>query len=159
MDGQQKYVILQGDSIYVRTDQISQWRDQINAAFGIPKDHVMVMYTHVHNGGDGVAGVEIFPQDLLTTAMANAQPVEVGWFNQDMGTRHNTHRNLFTDATHATSSFSNYLYDPLAGSTVTDVLWTVRRAAATSSAASWTAGRGTRPSRSTSIARWTRTCR
>lgn len=124
MDGQQKYVILQGDSIYVRTDQISQWRDQIHAAFGIPKDHVMVMYTHVHNGGDGVAGVEIFPQDLLTAAMANAQPVEVGWFNQDMGTTHNTHRNLFTDATHATSSFSNYLYDPISGGTITDVLWT-----------------------------------
>jgi hypothetical protein len=124
MDGLQKYVILQGDSIYVRTDQISQWRDQINAAFGIPKDHVMVMYTHVHNGGDGVAGVEIFPQDLLTTAMANAQPVEVGWFNQDMGTTHNTHRNLFTDATHATSSYSNYLYDPLPPNIVTDVLWT-----------------------------------
>ena len=124
MDGRRKYVILQGDSIYVRTDQISQWRDQINTAFGIPKDHVMVMYTHVHNGGDGVAGVEIFPQDLLTAAMANAQPVEVGWFNQDMGTTHNTHRNLFTDAAHATSSYSNYLYDPLAGNTTTDALWT-----------------------------------
>jgi hypothetical protein len=124
MDGQQKYVILQGDSIYVRTDQISQWRDQIEAAFGIPKDHVMVMYTHVHNGGDGVAGVEIFPQDLLQQAMANAQPVEIGWFNQDVGTTHNTHRNLLTDATHATSSFSNYLYDPYPGRESIDVLWT-----------------------------------
>lgn len=113
MDGLQQYVILQGDSIYVRTDQISQWRDQIHTAFGIPKDHIMVMYTHVHNGGDGVAGTAVFPQDLLTTAMASVQPVEVGWFNQDMGTTHNTHRNLFTDAGHATSSFSNYLYDPL----------------------------------------------
>jgi chitodextrinase len=123
MDGAQKYVILEGDSIYVRTDQISQWRDQIEAAFGIPKDHVMVMYTHVHNSGDAVEGVEIFPQDLLVAAMADAQPVEVGWFNQDMGTTHNTHRNLFTDATHATSSFSNYLYDPLPPNIVTDVLW------------------------------------
>ncbi len=124
MDGLQKYVILQGDSIYVRTDQISQWRDQIEAAFGIPKDHVMVMYTHVHNGGDGVAGTEIFPQDLLQQAMVNALPVEIGWFNQDMGTTHNTHRNLLTDATHATSSFSNYLYDPLPPNVVTDVIWT-----------------------------------
>ncbi len=122
-DGQDKYVILQADSIYVKTSQVHAWRDQIHAAFGIPKDHVMVLYTHVHNGGDGVAGVEIFPHDLLTAAMANARPVEVGFLNKDMGTSHNTHRNLFTDATHATSSFSNYLYDPYPGRPSTDVLW------------------------------------
>ena len=123
MDGLQKYLILQADSIYVMTDQICGWRDQIHAGYGIPKDHITVMYTHVHNGGYYVPGVETFPLPLVPLAMANAQPVEIGWLNKDMGTSYSTHRNLLTDPTHAASSFSNYLYDPHPPDPTTDVLW------------------------------------
>ncbi len=107
-NGQQKYVILQGDAIYVTTDIVHGYRDQINAATGIPKDHIMVLYTHVHNGGSDTRD---FPMQVLQQAMANVQPVEVGFLNKDMGTSYNMHRNLLLDATHATSSFSNGVYD------------------------------------------------
>jgi phosphodiesterase/alkaline phosphatase D-like protein len=123
LDGQQKYLILAADSLYVMTNQICGWRDQINAACGIPKDHIMVMYTHVHNGGYYVPGVETFPLPLIPLAVANAQPVEIGWLNKDMGTSYSTHRNLLLDPTHAASSFSNYLYDPYPSEPTTDVLW------------------------------------
>ena len=121
-DGQ-KWVILEGDVIQVNTDQVHGYRDQISAAFGIPKDNIMILYTHVHNGGSSVAGVDTFPADVLTAAIANAEPAEVGWVNQDMGTSYNVHRNLYTDATHALSSYENYFYNPMAGQITTDVLW------------------------------------
>ncbi len=110
-DGQQKYVILQGDTIYATTDFVHGYRDQINAATGIPKDHIMMIYTHVHNGTGGNPAYATFPMGVLQQAMANVQPVEVGFLNKDMGTSYNMHRNLLLDATHATSSFSNGVYD------------------------------------------------
>ena len=120
-DGRQKWVILQGDVQKVWTDTIHRWRDQIQAAFGIPEEHVMVFFTHVHNGADRWAGIDTFPTSLLASAIANAQPVEIGWFNQDMGTTYNTHRNLFTSATAATSSYSNGIYD--GGVNPLSILW------------------------------------
>jgi chitodextrinase len=120
-DGQ-KWVLLQGDTIQINTDQMHGYRDQINAAYGIPKDNIMSVYTHVHNGGSSVAGVGTFPMDVLAAAIANAEPAEVGWVNHDMGTSHNVHRNLYTDATHALSSYENYKYTG-SGSPVTDVIW------------------------------------
>jgi hypothetical protein len=120
-DGQ-KWVLLEGDTIQINTDQMHGYRDQIHAAFGFPKDNIMALYTHVHNSGSSVQGVETFPVDVLTAAIANAEPAEVGWVNHDMGTSYNVHRNLYTDATHALSSYENYLYTH-AGSPETDVIW------------------------------------
>ncbi len=122
-DGQQRYVILQGDTIYVTTDIIHGYRDQINAATGIPKDHIMMLFTHVHNGGSGAPGVSTFPMTVLQQAMANVQPVEVGFLNKDMGTSYNMNRNLLKDATHATSSFSNGVYDPDTAPAVLSIIW------------------------------------
>ena len=122
MDGQQKYLILTADAEFAPASMICAWRDQIYAACGIPKDHVMVMYTHVHHDSNATED-NVFPLNLLSQAMANAQPAEIGWLNKDMGTSYSTHRDLLTDPTHAYCSFSNYLYDPYPSQPSTDVLW------------------------------------
>ncbi len=107
MDGQQRYVILTADTIYVNTDKWNGYCDQINAAFGIPEDNIMILYTHLHNSGNSVPGVEIFPLSVLRMAMNNAEPVEIGWFNKDMGTSYNVNRHLMASATFAYSPFNN----------------------------------------------------
>ncbi len=123
MDGQQRYVILTADTIYVTTDKWHGYCDQINAAFGIPEDNIMIFFTHVHNGGNGVPGAETFPLPVVQQAMDNAEPVEVGWFNKDMGTSFNTNRHLLSSAVRADSSFTNNQDGSSSTVPILSVLW------------------------------------
>ncbi len=107
MDGQQRYVILSADVVFLNTDKWHRYCDQINAAFGIPEDNIMILYTHVHNSGNVLPEMEIFPLSVLQQAINNAEPVEIGWFNKDMGTGYNTDRHLMASATFAHCSFNN----------------------------------------------------
>ncbi|MHC4945368.1 MAG: hypothetical protein ACYTG7_20335 [Planctomycetota bacterium] len=108
--GEERYVILQGDVQKLWTDTIHMWRDQINSTFGIPKDHIMVLYTHVHNSMSRFPGVETFPTTLLEEAIADAAPIEVAFVNHEMGNTFNVHRCVMTDFKHAHSSFCNGVY-------------------------------------------------
>ncbi|HUW82203.1 MAG TPA: fibronectin type III domain-containing protein [Phycisphaerae bacterium] len=106
-DGQQKWVILQGDVQHIWTYTVHRWREQIHETFGIPRDHIMVLVTHVHNHADRVPGIDRFPTKLLQAAMANKHPVEIGFLNKDMGTTYNVHRDLLLAPDRAASTFTN----------------------------------------------------
>ncbi len=108
VDGQQ-YLILQGDVKDVPNEQLALWRDQINAAYGIPQENIMQFWTHVHNNRPSAGS--IFPLTVIQQAMDNAAPVEIGFLNKDMGTSHNMNRNVMTDATHWMPSYTNNVYD------------------------------------------------
>ncbi len=110
MDGQDKFVVLQGDVLKIFTNIIHSYRDQIQAQFGIPEDHIMIYHTHVHNYMQSVEGVETFPTHLLQEAISNAEPVEVAFLNYAMDNTYNIHRCVMTDPTHAHSSYGNAVY-------------------------------------------------